>query len=75
MAPLQVGAHSVLSVHDNGRCGITSIRDVIHIANPVDEVVALIPARRQVDHCSFQIGKSPLSRRRYPVTGVLVMVR
>jgi len=63
----KISSDSVVSVHGDG--GGVDISDGVHIASPVDKLVASISLGHQVEHRFFSLGKSPLSKDGYRATG------
>jgi len=74
----KVGGDRTRAVHGDIGCGGVDIGDGVHIASPVDKLVAFLSLGHQADHRSFVIDKSPLSRVGYrprPGTGDSEVIR
>src|SRR4030042_520588 len=65
---LEVSSDGVVSLHGDCRCRRVDIGNGVHIARPVDKVVALFSRSRQGNYCAAVIGKSILARRGHLAT-------
>ena len=58
----KVSRNGVVTVHGDVSYGGVDIANGAHIAGPVDKAVAVLSRGNKINHCSFVIGKSLLSR-------------